>query len=255
MTEKSGHWSRVVKVVEQADVVMEVLDARFPERTRHAGLESLAREKGKKVLLVMNKADLVKKEKLEESRNKLLKNWPCLCVSAKQHEGSNALWAEISRLTGDQECKVGVCGYPNTGKSSIINYMKGRKVAQTSIKAGFTKGEKLVKVSEKVYLIDSPGIIPYEERDQNELVLVGAKNPEQVSDPLGAAEYLMEFIAQENPKAFEEFYGVGIEGKDFERILEEIAYRKRRLRVGGNPDLDVISRMLIMDWQKGRLKL
>ena len=250
-----GHWARTVKVVESANLVIEVLDARFPDRTRHRGLETMVREKGKKLLLVLNKADLVKREKADEARARLSAEYPCVYLSSKAHEGSNMLRGEIERLTEGREAKIGVCGYPNTGKSALINYLKGRNVAPSSIKAGFTKGEKLVKLSETIYLIDTPGIIPYEEKDENELVLVGSKNPDQVSDPLAAAEYLLEYVTKENPKAFEDFYGIKVEGKDIERILEEIAYRKRRLRVGGSPDLDVIGRMVIMDWQKGRLRL
>ncbi len=255
MNTGGGHWSRVVKVVQSADLVIEVLDARFPDRTRNHDLEGMVKERGKQLLLVLNKADLVKKPLVEAARARLGTEWPCLFVSAKAHEGSNLLREEIGKMSGGKDVKVGICGYPNTGKSSIINYLKGRNVAPASSKAGFTKGEKLVKISDLVYLIDTPGIIPYEESNENELVLVGAKNPDQVSDPLGAAEYLMDYVVKQNPKAFEEFYGVGVEGKDIERVLEEIAYRKRRLRVGGSPDLDVISRMVIMDWQRGRLKL
>ena len=145
---------------------------------------------------------------------------------------------------------VGVIGYPNTGKSSVINKLSGKKI-RTSITAGFTRGQQIINAG-KFKLIDSPGIIPLEERDANELVLIGAKNPSQLKYPEEAAIKLIELLKEKNPKALTE---LGAKSNDPDEILEEIAIQKKRLMKKGLPDTNAIAKQLLLDWQKGKIKI
>ena len=61
---------------------------------------------------------------------------------------------------GEEKFKVGVLGYPNTGKSSIINALKGRASAPTSPVSGYTKGMQWIRASKRMYLLDPPGVFP-----------------------------------------------------------------------------------------------
>ncbi|HIQ51421.1 MAG TPA: hypothetical protein EYH54_05635, partial [Nautiliaceae bacterium] len=88
-------------------------------------------------------------------------------------------------------CKEGVKGivfaYPNVGKSSLINVLKGRHSAPTSPIPGFTRSLQLIKISNKLYLIDVPGL--FDEEDKKKCVL-GLINTNKVSDPWELVDFL-----------------------------------------------------------------
>ncbi len=252
---KEGFLKRVHNVINKADLLLEILDARFPEQTRNNALEETISRKGKKLILVLNKADLISKKKLIKLKNQLSEFTRTVFLSAKEKKGINLLRKEIGiALSG--KGVIGVIGYPNTGKSSIINALTGRKAAPTSLKAGFTRGEQRIRLTEKIQLIDTPGIIPFEEKDEFKLILTLSKNPNQISDAEYCAEKLIQLLLQDNAKELEKVYGVKISSEiNTEKILEEIALKKNKLIKGGLPDIQNASIQVLMDYQKGKLKL
>ena len=104
---KQGFWIVVKKIVKDADILLEVLDARFPNITRIARLEKMAKEK---LVLVINKADLVSNKTLDKIKTEF-KNSKYVLVSSKN---SKNIW-ELIKLIKNKG-KVAVIGYPNTGK-------------------------------------------------------------------------------------------------------------------------------------------
>ncbi len=248
-----GYWQRVRKIIGTSDLILEIVDARFPEQTRNRQLEGMVKNAKRRLVIVLNKSDLISVERSRELKKEISKEFPCIFVSSKERFGSKLLREIIGKNVGSGKVKVGIVGYPNTGKSSVINYLRGKKAAKTSSSAGFTKGEQMVKVSERIMLMDSPGVIPFDEVDERKLALIGSKSPNQLKNVFGAAVYVIEFILRENPEIFKEFYDV--EGVNAEEILEGIAVKKKRLLKGGVPDSEVAARLFLNDWQKGKLKI
>lgn len=249
-----GIFGRAMWVLRKADVLLEVLDARFPQQTRNKFIEKKCLGEGKKLLFVLNKSDLVSKRKAEKAKMELQGIAPAVFVSARNRTGINSLKAEIGKVSGNREVLIGVVGYPNTGKSSVINALKGRKAAGTSFTAGFTRGEQIVSLGKKHKLLDSPGIIPLREWDEFKLMLIGSRNAEQLRDLEGTALQLIKFIQEESPQALMERYGVEGAG-DVEKVLEDIAFKRKKLLKGGIADLNAAARIIIIDWQKARVKL
>lgn len=250
-----GFAGRVNALIEKSDILLEILDARFPSITRNFPMERKILNMGKKLVLVLNKSDLVSKNKCDKIKHGLKKTCPAVFVSSTKKTGIKRLKEQIGILSEKSNNLVGVIGYPNTGKSSVINALCGRKSAKTSIKAGFTRGEQYIRVSNSILLIDSPGIIPFGENDEFILALIGSKNPEQLHDIENTSVKLIEFLLNEDSKFFEKNFGIKTETTDAEKILEEIALKKGRMLKGGIPDTETVSRQLILDWQKGKLKL
>src|SRR3989338_2357429 len=250
---RKGFSARVLMVIDQSDALLEILDARFAEETRNHYIEKKILEKNKKLIFVLNKADLVENNRLIKKKKELMQEARTVFLSAKNRKGIHLLKKEINIALGEKDGKVGVIGYPNTGKSSIINALKRRKVARTSIKAGFTRGEMLVKVSDKIRLIDTPGIIPFEERDEFKLVLTLSKNENQISEADFVGFKLIEFFLKENPNEIERFYGV--KGTDAKKIFEEIALKKKYLLKGNEPDLNRTGMQIIRDYQTGKIRI
>jgi ribosome biogenesis GTPase A len=250
-----GLFEHALSAVKQADIVLEILDARFPKQTRNFEIEQKLLQKHKRLVFVLNKCDLIGKQKATETKKELSATATTVFVSANKKLGTTKLKKEIMRIAGKENVKVAVLGYPNTGKSSVINALAGRKAARTSAQAGFTRGEQFVRIAKNVLLIDSPGIIPFEQRSEFELTLIAAKSVNQLQDIEGTALELIEWLQNQNALAIKENFGIETNGKDSVEILEEIAIKKKRLLKGAKPDTMSTASMLIQDWQKGNIKI
>ena len=139
-------WGIVNRVLKHVDIIILVQDARFPEQTENIELEDKAEEKP--IIHVLNKSDLVNKKTIEKYKRKY-KN--CVYMSAREHQGTSILLQKILELSQGKNSIVGVFGYPNTGKSSIINALKGRKSAPTSPRAGYTKTRQLIRITDNIF--------------------------------------------------------------------------------------------------------
>jgi ribosome biogenesis GTPase A len=252
----------IKKIVRTSDIILEVLDARFIDETRNAEIEELIKKQGKKLIYVLNKSDLLDKDKIKQIKRKLeIENlMPYVFVSSTMRRGRKDLRdrikIEVKRLEEGYERKqVGVIGYPNTGKSSLINYLTGRGSAPTSARAGFTKGLQKIKLAENLLLLDSPGIIPEKEYSHRELgkitghAIIGARGYSEVKDP----EFIVNSIMKQYPGVLEKYYS--IKAEDFDDFIEKVGRNKNFLLKGGIVDADRTARFILREWQEGKIKV
>jgi len=233
------------KVIEMSDIVLEILDARFISETINKDVEVQVNIKKKILIRVVNKSDFLDRKQIKVIK-KQLDN--CIFVSVTQHIGIAQLRRKIKVLAKQNKIDdvvIGVLGYPNVGKSSLINVLKGRKAAKTSPEAGYTKGKQYVRVTKGIMMIDTPGIISKEKKSENALVLIGAKNPHKIKDPDIAVVNLLE----QRPGLIEQMYGVEIKD-DKQETIEDIAIKLNMKKKGNLPDLDRASRKILHDWIK-----
>jgi ribosome biogenesis GTPase A len=250
------------KIVENSDIILEVLDARFPEETRNIELEEEIIKKGKKIIYVFNKSDLVDKRKLRKF-NYLN---PSIAISCTNYQNIKELRNLIKRIAKtikkpvDKDklgkVSVGVIGYPNTGKSSLINILIGKSSAGVGSDAGFTKSIQKLKLSEEITLLDSPGVIPkreYSSADSEKIAMhtkLGGRSYSQVKN----AEIVVSELMKEHSKQIEEFYKIKANG-DSEILIEELGKRKGFFKKKGLIDEDKSSRLILKDWQQGKIKV
>jgi nuclear GTP-binding protein len=144
---------------------------------------------------------------------------------------------------------VGFVGYPNVGKSSVINALRREKVCPVAPIPGETKVWRYVTLTRKIYLIDCPGHVYPEDATDAERVLKSVTRSERIDEPEHYIQYIMERV---RPQYLERTYGIEpFNGPD--DLLEKVAKRMGRLRKGGKPDLREASIQLIRDFQRGRL--
>ena len=255
--EKPREWLReksiAKKILKNANIVLEVIDGRIPFETRNKVIEDLAKEWKKDLIVVINKTDLVSEEFLNEVKREIEKEFPVVLFSAHKNKGIKELLNKIKELSkGKNLVKIGVLGYPNVGKSSVINTLKRKKVATTSPKPGMTRGEKLIKLFNNVFLIDTPGIITLE--FQEDLALKGSWIPEKLEQPVDVAVKLIEKIVENKKEALEDAYKIKIEGTDPVGILEKIGEKLNYKIKGGEIDYDRTAKKILWDWIKGNIK-
>lgn len=237
-------------VLREADIIIEVLDARYIDDTRNFEIEDKIRHWNKKLLFVINKSDLVDPADLGKLKDVKKQLKPCVFISSTDRLGTTILKKKILELSRGEKVIVGVVGYPNVGKSSVINALSGRGAARTSSESGYTKGLQKIKVDNKILLLDTPGVFPWKEKDTAKHGKTGAIDFAKIKDP----EYVTLKLIEEEKERIKKHYSVEAKKDDAEEILEEIAYKLKKLSRGGLPDLDAAARAVLKEWQAGKIR-
>ena len=259
------------KILEEADIIVEVLDARFIHETKNPEIEQAIKSKNKKIIYVLNKSDLINEENIKEFSEK------SVLVSCKDRTGISELRniikiiasqiKKINKASGFKfkgpkaksnidQVVIGVLGYPNTGKSSLINVLIGRNSAATSSQSGYTKSIQKLKLMEGIVLLDSPGVIPKKEYSSIESVKIakhakiGSRTYSNVKNP----EQVITEIMREYPELFEKYYKIKAKGNS-ETLLEELGGKKNFLKKKGVIDTDKTSRFVLKEWQEGKIRI
>lgn len=243
----------VKNVIRKTDLVVQVLDARDPYGTRCKYLEDYAKSLGKKMLFVINKSDLVDRQLLEQHKRSLSGRAPTHYLSAKEKKGISHLKKIILEKAPHLPAKVSIIGYPNVGKSLLSNALKGRTAAKVAPVPGFTKSQQWVRVSEEILLYDTPGVIPFSEKEST-LAIKGAIEADSLKNPIDAASEIILKILAEKPVILAEVYGIQPE-QEPEKIIEQIAIARGRLLKGGAPNMEEAAKLIVRDWYKGKLRV
>ncbi|KAL4893966.1 P-loop containing nucleoside triphosphate hydrolase protein [Aspergillus ambiguus] len=288
------------QVVDAADVVLYVLDARDPEGTRSKEVERevVAAAAGqKRLILILNKIDLVPPPVLKGWLVHLRRYFPTLPLKATNGGGnahtfdhkqlsvkgtSETLFRALKTFAHNKQMKraisVGVIGYPNVGKSSVINALTARlnkgssNACPTGAEAGVTTSLREVKLDSKLKLIDSPGIVfPNAEKsgkkgkkkqeEQARLVLLNAIPPKQIEDPIPAVTLLVKRLSASEGLLSKllQLYNIpplfpGGGSDQTTDFLIHVARKRGRLGKGGVPNLEAAAMTVINDWRDGRIQ-
>ena len=161
------------------------------------------------------------------------------------------LLRQFSSLHSDRkQISVGFIGYPNTGKSSIINTLRKKKVCTVAPIPGETKIWQYITLMKRIYLIDCPGVVPPSNEDSPEDILLrGVVRVEKLENP---AQYISAVLQRTKPQHVEKTYE--IKGTDNAiEFLELLARKAGRLLKGGEADVDGVAKMVLNDFLRGKL--
>jgi len=250
-----GFWPVVENVLKNSDIVLLVLDARMPELSRNKELERKIINFGKELVYVYTKIDILSPKVLADLRKKYPEGY---FVSGTQNLGMGKLRKHVQILAKKLNVempRVGVVGYPNIGKSAIINAFARRARTLVADMPGTTRGTQWVRVG-GLLVLDSPGVIPYEDKN-SKLLILGSKHPHKTHQPEKiACDILQMFLDKGNRKGLFERYKVEDTGSDdLYEILIEIGRKRGYLKKGGEVDETKTAISIISEWQKGKIVL
>lgn len=169
---------------------------------------------------------------------------------------------QFSSLHSDRkQISIGFIGYPNTGKSSIINTLRRKKVCQVAPIPGETKVWQYITLMKKIFLIDCPGIVPPSQKDSSSDILFrGVVRVEHVSNP---EQYIPDLLKKCERKHLERTYEIKGWAKFEEdeslletasaEFIELIARKQGRLLKGGEPDEHGIAKHVLNDFNRGKI--
>lgn len=260
-TTHNRHARAFFKIVEYcvsiSDFVIEILDARDIELSRNRDVENIIQQYEKKLIYVINKVDMVDRAKIEEIKKAKLGE--VLFVSVTKNAGIKKLRERIliesKRLKQDRKTHITFVGYPNVGKSSLINLLVRRNAAPVSNQAGWTKSERMIRFTKDILFYDVPGLVEKEEsmalgeENLKNQAKIGVQTPERARDP----EFIIADLIKHNPGKFEKFYELDVDG-DSERLLDELGKKWNFLKKKGQADVDRTARKILKDWMDGKIK-
>ncbi|KAK1441818.1 GTP-binding protein-related [Babesia gibsoni] len=250
-------WGELYKVIDCSDVIVQVIDARNPMGTRCHRLEKYIREnkQSKALILLMNKCDLVPTWVTAAWIKHLNRTVTTVAFHASVTNpfGKNTLiqlLKQYSQLMKDRKhFSVGFIGYPNVGKSSVINTLKGEKNCKAAPIPGETRVWQYVSLTKRIHLIDCPGVTPIEDCDEADRLLKGVVRVERISDPENYIGRVLETISRD---VLVKRYGIS---PDFNEntFLDLVAEKFGKFRKGRVPDVCTAARIVLYDFQRGRL--
>jgi len=253
---------KATETMERADVVIEVLDARVPEAGSNPMIKELRVHRQRPCLKILNKTDLadpavtkawldyynsqkgVKAVALSCKKPGDVAKVPNLCLSLAPHRG-----------TPLKALRMMIMGIPNVGKSTLMNALLKRRVANVGDEPAVTKSQQSLALNDHMTLIDTPGMMwPKIEHDSDGLMLAAshAIGRNAVIDE-EVATFLGDLLLERYPALVAARYKFDVTGLDGASLIEAIAKRRAYRLKGGDYDLEKAALTLLQDYRDGTL--
>jgi len=218
-------------------------------------------------LLLLNKTDLVNSKDLDIWKKYLIEKESCkiFCFNTKNNIDISGIIKEVLRLSEPKiqalmqkgllrrPARTVVIGMPNVGKSSVINALTKTSKTKVGAKAGVTRQQQWVRINPQLDLLDTPGIIPTRQDNQEQavkLAFVNSVSENAYSPELVATELLNLLKEDKFFKSVGEYYKID---NPEQLTIDDIALNRNWLIKSSQPDTQRTAAYILKDFREGRL--
>jgi ribosome biogenesis GTPase A len=259
-----GHMTKALRelsaLIPSQDVIIEVIDARLPASSSNPVLSELRGQKP--CIKVLSKSDLADPE-LTDAWLRYFRNQTNVSAIVSSTDGRHLTRQRIAELSRDaardrgskKDVRALIAGVPNVGKSTLINTLMQRSVANVSDKPAVTKEQQTVVLKDGTLLTDSPGVTwPRMEDETGALRLAFAGSiPDTAIDYLTVASFGAQLLLERYAALLVTRYKLKQTPESPTALLTEIGKRRGGLRAGGVVDLHKAAEILVHEFRAGTL--
>ncbi|MBO7155830.1 MAG: ribosome biogenesis GTPase YlqF [Clostridia bacterium] len=264
-----GHMTKAIRMMSEemkvVDSVIYVLDARAPQSCINPAFDEVIGNKPR--LYVLNKADMVSQKEVIKWVDKFRRQgYKCIYSNSISKADAPVIVKNLLELNEDlierysrkgvnKTVRAMVIGVPNCGKSTLINSLTKEKKTVTGNRPGVTRGKQWVAIGEYIELLDSPGVLYPDFKDQEKamrLALIGSVK-EDVVDCAELALEALKYFMKEHPEELINRYKLDEVKENALEVMEDIGRKRGVIMRGGELDYERIAKIIIADFRKGYL--
>lgn len=264
-----GHMAKALRQIREqmplVDIVFELVDARVPYSTQNPEVALAAGEKPR--LLIMTKTDLADQSRLQEWLAYFRqKGQPVLALDSRRQNVAKLVTAKSKEILHDkmaEEAAKGLkkrpiramcVGVPNVGKSTLLNHLVKKNVAQTGNRPGVTTGQQWLRLSADLELLDTPGVLWHKFASPKQGVMLALSGA--IKDNLypkdDVALFALDYLRQHQPQQLQQRYRLSTADLDAAISNPDLLLTITQ-KMGFRDDYDRASERLIFDLRKGKL--
>ncbi|MCG1206076.1 ribosome biogenesis GTPase YlqF [Staphylococcus epidermidis] len=266
-----GHMAKAKRQVSEqlkkVDVVFELVDARIPYSSRNPMIDDVIKQKPRVVIL--NKKDMTNLKELEKWEI-YFKNEGFYPVAVDAKHGKNLKNVEVEAIKATQEkfdrekakglkpraIRAMIVGIPNVGKSTLINKLAKRSIAETGNKPGVTKQQQWIKVRKSLQLLDTPGILwpKFEDEEVGKKLSLTGAIKDSIVHLDEVAIYGLNFMIKHDVSALKRHYNIDThEDAEILDWFDAIGRRRGLLQKGNEVDYESVIELIINDMRNAKI--
>lgn len=250
----------IKKVMPQIDIVIEVMDARIPHSSENPAVAELREQRP--CIKVLNKSDLADPEVTRLWLDYLEREAgvKAIALVAEQKGQARQLLDLVRKLVPERNTelkptRIMILGIPNVGKSTLMNALAGRGLAKVGNEPAVTKNQQRIRLSDGMYLSDTPGILwpRFEDPNSGYRLAISGAIRDTAMEYEDVALYAAAFLLRAYPDALMERYKLKELPASELELLEVIGSKRGGLRAGGVVDLHKAAEVLLHDYRAGAI--
>ncbi len=266
-----GHMAKTRRKIKESlplvDAVTEIVDARVPVSSHNPEISEIISDKPR--IVILNKCDVAD----ENATKKWIaffksQGIPAIAADCKSGKGLNLYRPLIKEVLAEKiksyeeknmqgrALRVMVVGIPNTGKSSFINRMAGKKRAEVADRPGVTRHNQWFVIGDGIELLDTPGVLWPKFEDPavgDKLAFIGSVK-DDILDVESLAVRFLEVMKKDYPDRLTERYKItDFEDKEPYEILEMIGRKRGMLISGGEINTERAATTILDEYRGGKL--
>lgn len=277
-----GHMAKtkrqIIEDLKLIDVIVEILDARIPLSSQNPDVKGYA--KNKKRVIVLNKSDLADENETKKwVRYFENQGIPAVITDSNSGKGINDVIKAVQNASKEEQEKfaskgrvgksirIMILGIPNVGKSSFINRITKKNIAQVGNRPGVTRQKQWIRLQEGIELMDTPGVLwPKFESEEVGLNLAFTGTiKDDILEKTEIAFHLLKYLINNYENNIVERFKLDevvikeILQKDIEEndkileIMNIIAKKRGSILSGGRIDYEKISGIILDEFRSGKI--